>query len=83
MSDFIIKPANFVAWAVNNNAVLALLYLALLYLAYDFIAGLIEKLIWGETFLHAVDIIVALAFFAFSFVVVYRCAINNYIAGNP
>lgn len=78
MSDFIHKVANFAAWAAKNDAGLAGLYLALIYMAANWIIGLIEKVIWGETFLHVGDIVIAAVFLGFYFVVIYHCAINNY-----
>ena len=78
MINFIIKVANHVAWSAGNNALLAVLLVFCYLVAFNFLEGLIEKLIWGESFEHALDVFFTAGFIGFSFVVVYRCAINNF-----
>ena len=78
MIDFIIKVANHVAWSANNNALFAVLTVYCFWVAFNFLEGFIEKLFWGESFEHILDVFFTAGFIGFSFVVVYRCAINNF-----
>ena len=76
--QMIITAANYVAWSVINKALLGVLVVFGYWVAFDFIEGWIEKMLFGETFAHVFDVVFGAGFIAFSMVVVYRCAINNY-----
>lgn len=76
---FLTNVANHTAWAVGNNAVMAVILVFMHWLAFDWVEAQIEKQLFGESFPHALDVLFAAAFLAFSGLVIYRCAINNYV----
>lgn len=74
----IIKKANGVlAVSADGNPAMAVIVVALFYIAFNFFMAQLERMFFGERFEHFLDPIIALGFIGFAGYSVYGCAILN------
>lgn len=74
---FIIKSAAWVAHSCKGNPVLALLVVFMFYLIFTLFEYTFEVLVWGDNFVHWLDLVFIACFAAFSVICVWQCAAFN------
>lgn len=77
MIDKIVWSATVIAKSAGYNPSLSMLVVMMFYLALNFVEQMIERLIWGERFLHWIDPFIACAFIAYAALVVFVCAMDD------
>lgn len=75
--EFIQKTARVVAAASNGNPVTSTVLIILFVFGIDFLFGVVETLIWGETFKHWLDAVLLAVSIVFAGMTTYECALHN------
>lgn len=65
--------------ATKGDTIISSLLLAFIFLAIQFLESTIEKLIWGEAFIHWLDPILIILMMIYWFAVICSCAIYHEI----
>ena len=73
----IAKSTTVVAKSADGNPVIAVLVVMFFYIMLNTAMASIEKLVFGERFVHYLDPLIGCAFIAYAAYVVYACAVFN------
>lgn len=75
MKDFIDKAVYATVIACEGNPIMTVFISFLFYVGANGLEALIEKVFWGETFLHWFDLVLAAGFLLFAAKTVWVCAV--------
>ncbi len=77
ISNIIVSSAKVIIGSCRGNPVLSVLLVFFYYLGFSSLEAAIEKLIWGDRFVHWLDPVIIIAFGLYSGFVVYGCFVHN------
>lgn len=82
MFNFIEKSAYVLAGSANGSPITTTLVIMLFYIMFNVLEALIEKVIFGEMFVHILDPVFGAMFIGYAGYAVMACALFNSAKGN-